>query len=243
MPPRKRIRTFGLTPGDHLAERYRVTALLGRGWEGEVYAVEEIRTRVRRAAKLFFPNRNVRDRAARVNARKLDRLRDCPIVVKYHHSEAVQLRGRAVTVLVSELVEGRLLNRFIRDQPGKRLQAFEALHLLHALARGLEPVHDLGEYHGDVHAANVLVRRRGIHFDVKLIDLHDRGRATPAEMRADVVDLIHVLHEAVGGRARYAAQPQVVKDICRGLRRDLIGRRFPRAGKLRRHLEQFRWED
>jgi tRNA A-37 threonylcarbamoyl transferase component Bud32 len=138
-------------------------------------------------------------------------------------------------------VEGELLTDVVAGQPGKRLRPFEALHLIHAIARGLEVIHTLGEYHGDVHSDNVLVRRRGIHFVVKIIDFFHWGPARAANIREDVIQLVRLLYDAVGGAARYAGQPPEIKAICRGLRRDLIAKKFSTAGRLREHLESFDW--
>jgi hypothetical protein len=97
------------------------------------------------------------------------------------------------------------------------------------------------EYHGDLHAHNVLVSRRGIFFDVKLVDFFHWGAPTAAHLREDVADLVRLLYDAVGGRARYAAQPPEIKSICLGLRRDLIARTFPTARHMRERLESFAW--
>ena len=117
-PPR--IDSFALPRGRLLAGRYEVGELLGAGWEGEVYSVTERRTGIPRAAKIFFPQRNVRDRTLRAYAKKLNRLRDCPIIIQYHHSEQFSYRGHSVTALISDLVEGELLEDFVRRQPGRR---------------------------------------------------------------------------------------------------------------------------
>ncbi len=232
-----KIESFDFPSGRVLARKYRVEARLGAGWEGEVYKVIETRTGLPRAAKLFFPQRNLKDRAVRFYARKLDHLRKCRAVIQYHNSESIRYRGQDVTCLISEFVEGELLADFVDRQPGRRLQGFEALHLLHALAAGLEQIHNVREYHGDIHTQNVLVKREGIVFDVKLVDFYHWGAPSGRHIREDVIQLIHLLHEVVGGRARYVAQPSMVKEICRGLRRDLIGRRFPSARHLREYLE------
>ena len=65
--------------------------------------------------------------------------------------------------------------------------------------------------------------------------------ATAAHIRDDVVDLIRLLYDAVGGARWYASQPREIKAICRGLRRDLIHRTFPTARHLREYLEIFSW--
>jgi hypothetical protein len=237
----KRIDAFDLRPGRVIGGKYVVESRLGGGWEGEVYKVLEQKTGARRAAKLFFPQRNVRDRAVTFYAKKLERLRKCPIVIQYHHSETLRYRGVTITCLISEFVEGELLSDFVARRRGKRLQTFEALHLTYALARGLEAVHAVREYHGDLHDTNVLVSRVGILFDVKLVDFFHWGAPTAAHIRDDVADLVRLLYDAVGGRRRYASQPPEIKAICRGLRRDLIAREFPTARHLREYLERFNW--
>lgn len=236
-----RIRSFQFSPGRVIAGRYVVHELLGAGWEGEVYSVVERRTGIPRAAKLFFPHRNPRDSNVLRQAKKLDRLRDCPIIIQYHHSEELRHRGHRVTVLISELVEGVLLEEFVRSQRSRRLQPFEALHLIYAIICGIEEIHNRGEYHGDLHDGNVLVRRKGIGFQVKLLDFFHRGGSWRQSRALDVVECVRLLYDAVGGRARYASQPPEIKSICLGLRTDLIRRRFPTAGRLRAHLESFDW--
>ncbi|RMH04194.1 MAG: serine/threonine protein kinase [Planctomycetota bacterium] len=240
-PPR--VRSFELAPGRVIGGKYVVQRRLGAGWEGEVYQVVERRTGATRAAKVFFPQRNQGDRALRYYARKLERLRGCPLLITYHHSEVLRWRGLQVSVLISELVEGRLLEDFIAAQPRRRLPLFEALHILYGLAAGVETIHDRREYHGDLHTGNVIVRRRGIGFDLKLVDFFDQGKADRYQMREDVVDLIHLFTECLGGRPAYAGLPKVAKGIIRGWRRDLLARSFPTAGHLRRHLENLSWDE
>lgn len=236
-----RIQSFDLKPGRLLGGKYVVERFLGRGWEGEVYKVVEKRTGVSRAAKLFFPHRNEGDRAVTFYAQKLDRLRRCPIVIQYIHSESFRHRGQPISSLISEYVEGELLSDFVKRQPGRRLQPFEAMHMLHTLVNGIEQIHAAREYHGDLHDDNVLIQRQGILYSAKLVDFYHWGRATRAHLQEDVFDLVRILYDAVGGPRRYASQPQVIKDICRGLRRDLIASRFSSARHLREHLETFQW--
>jgi hypothetical protein len=214
-----RIAKFNLAPGYKIGGKYRVEAHLGGGYEGEVYRVTEIQTGIRRAGKLFYPQRNARDHTARVYARRLDRLRDCPIVIQYHHAERVVIQNASVTCLISEYVDGILLSDFLAAHRGRRMPPFKALHVLY------------------LHTANILVRPRGIFFDAKVVDFYNLGQYSVSHRRDDVVDLIHLLYEMTGGRRHYAAQPPAIKGICRGLRRDLIGAAFPTAGHLRRRLE------
>ncbi|GIW70837.1 MAG: serine/threonine protein kinase [Planctomycetota bacterium] len=236
-----RLRAFRFEPGERLAGKYEVLAKLGTGWEGEVYKVRELGTGIERAAKLFFPHRNPRDRTLRFYAKKLHKLRHCPIVIRYHTRERVSYRGMPISVLVSEFVEGELLSRFVARQPGGRLDAFMALHLLHALASGLAQVHQQREYHGDLHADNVIVRRYGLGFDLKLVDLFHWGPPSPENIREDVIDLVRLFYDAIGGPRRYASQPEEIKAICCGLKRSLILKKFRTAGQLRDYLETMEW--
>jgi len=224
-----------------VAGKYVVQHPLGSGWEGEVYVVMERVTGIRRAAKFYYPHRDPLGKAAIAYARKLDALRHCPILMQYHHQETTYVKRRKVIVVVSELVEGKKLSEFLADQPNHRLTTFEALHVLYTLARGISPIHARGEYHGDIHDDNIMIRRHGISFDIKLLDFFDLGRPTRAKIHKDVLNLIQVFHATVGGRDSYSQQPKVVKDIIRGLKDSLILARFQSAGDIQRHLETVEW--
>ncbi|MEZ6242680.1 MAG: protein kinase [Phycisphaerales bacterium] len=232
---------FNLKPGRVIGGKYVVEDFLGAGTEGEVYRVRERRTDLLRAAKIFYPSRNQRDRAVKFYARKLERLRGCRLVIQYHHSETVRLKRGDATALISEYVEGELLGRFAAGHRGGRLPVFEALVLLREMAAGLAEIHERREYHGDLHAGNIIVSRRGVHFNVKLVDLHDHGRSSGWNIRSDVVDLVRVFYDVLGGKKQYASMPKEIKTICCGLRRDLVMERFPTAVKLRNHLDTFEW--
>ncbi|GMV98942.1 MAG: hypothetical protein AMXMBFR84_00820 [Candidatus Hydrogenedentota bacterium] len=235
-------KTFGFEPGRRLASKYEVVSRLGTGWEGEVYHVTEITTGVERAAKFFFPQRNPRDKAIKFYAKKLDKLRKCPIVIQYHTQEWCRCRGEKIAFLVSEYVEGQLLSNFIKQHPGKRVHYFEAMHLLYSLVLGLEEIHQIGEYHGDLHAENIIVKRTGIHFDVKVVDMFQWGRCTPAHFLDDVCDAIRLFYNAIGGAKAYSHAPKEVKSVVCGLKRSLIRKKFKTAGDLRVFLETTSWD-
>ncbi|HVS63321.1 MAG TPA: protein kinase [Thermoanaerobaculia bacterium] len=237
------IDRFDLRAGNVIGGKYEVVRRLGGGYEGEVYQVVERRTGATRAAKIFYPRRNVNDRTLTTYARKLERLRDCPLVLDYHHSELVRTRGHKVSALISEYVDGVLLQDLVEARPGARLPLFEALHLLHALASGVAQIHDAGEYHGDLHSENVMVQRQGIRFRVKLLDFWDYGRATHSHRRGDVVGLAQIFYDSLGGRRHYARAAPEAKRIIRGLRHGLILDRFPTVHHLLRHLETFTWHE
>ena len=152
----QKIDSFDFPEGRLLSGKYEVISKLGEGWEGEVYLVKEIATGIERAAKFFFPHRNEKNKSLTFYAKKLHRLRDCRALIKYHTQEKIRYRGNTLTFLVSDFIEGEILTEFLKYQPGKRLDYFQGLHLLHCLAVAIEGIHRLRDYHGDLHKENVM---------------------------------------------------------------------------------------
>lgn len=233
--------TFAFAKGHSLARKYEVVRMLGSGWEGEVYLLREKSTGIERAAKFFFPERNPGNRSITFYAKKLHKLRDCPALIRYHTQETIRYAGHDISFLISDFVEGEILKDFIEDQPGKRLDVFQGLHLLHSLAVAIEAVHRLKDYHGDLHPGNVIIRRHGLGFDVKLLDFFHWGSPKPENLRDDIIEVIKIFYDALGGPSRYAKQPQVVKDICCGLKKTLILKKFKTIAHLKQHLETMEW--
>jgi len=236
-----KLKRFDFPAGKAIAGKYCIERPLGSGWEGEVYVITERATGIRRAAKFYYPHRDPMGRAAINYARKLDALRHCPILMQYHHQEVAWFKRRKITVVISELVEGQQLSEFLEAQPGHRLSTFEALHVLYVLAKGIAPIHERGEYHGDIHDDNIMIRRLGIGFDIKLLDFFDLGKPSRSKIHKDVLNLIQVFHVIIGGHKHYADQPQVVKDIIRGQKDSLILQRFQSAADIQAHLENLQW--
>ncbi|MBT4260023.1 MAG: protein kinase [Nitrospina sp.] len=234
---RKTLSSFELAPGRKLAGKFEVISKLGNGWEGEVYKVREIKTNIERAAKLFFPHRNIQEKSAKAYAQKLHKLRDCSLLIHYHTQETIIFKKLPLTVLISEYVEGDLLTEFLKNFPGNRLTSYKALHLLYALAKGLEEIHLMKEYHGDLHMDNIIVQRFGLNFNLKLLDLFHWKAPKHENMQDDVVGLIKVFHESMGGSKYYSKHPEIVKHICCGLKRSLILKKFKTISQLRDYLE------
>ncbi len=236
------IDSFNLYPGRVLANKYEVVSKLGAGWEGEVFLVREKLTGIERAAKFFYPQRNIGNRVCTYYAQKLHRLGHCPILIQYITQETITYRGLPITFLVSEYVEGELLSEFLSRQPGKRLAPFQGLHLLHALASGIEHIHRMREYHGDLHTDNIIIKRYGLGFTVKLLDMFHWGAPRKANIHQDVCDLIRIFYDAIGGRKHYAKHPPEVKAIICGLKKTSILKKFRSAGQLRDYLETMQWQ-
>ncbi len=236
-------RAFNLLPGRSLGRQYRIVEFLGGGWEGEVYKVEEVSTGIIRAAKLFYNRAGTGDRPLLRYARKLYKLRTCPIVIQYHHRDVATIHGQKLDFLISDLANGQMLSSFLAGQKQKRLAPFEALHLFYALCHGVEQIHFMGEYHGDIHSDNVMVKRHGLGFNVHLLDFFDLGRATKEKIQGDVYDLVNILYEMIGEADGYSRAPDIVKSIIRGRKHSLIRQHFKQAGHLRLYLDNLEWDD
>jgi hypothetical protein len=232
---------YDLQPGVTLGRNYFVVEFLGAGWEGEVYKVEERRTGVLRAAKIFYEGRRLSGSQMQRYAKKLLRLRTCSIITQYHHRDVARVGRETVEILVSDLADGEMLSAFLEKQRRKRLAAFEALHMLHALAAGMEPIHFLGEYHGDIHSDNVFVKRVGLGFEVHLLDFFDLGRSTRDRIQNDVFDLVSLLHDSIGGKDGYSRAGPEIRQIVNGRKHTLISKKFKTAGQLRIALENMEW--
>ncbi|MCB0407138.1 MAG: protein kinase [Bdellovibrionales bacterium] len=237
-----KVENLDLPNGFLLSKKFEIVGQLGRGWEGEVYFIREVSTGIERAAKIFYPQRNINNVAAKFYARKLHKLRNCSILIKYLFQDQIRFRGHNLTYLISDYVEGETLENFLKRQKGHRLHPFQAVHLLHVLASGIEEIHRLKEYHGDLHTGNIILQRYGLTFHVKLVDLFHMGKATPTNIKYDVCDLIRVFYECIGGNKYYQKQPIAVKEICCGLKNSLILKKFKTAGQLKAYLENMEWE-
>lgn len=237
-----KIDAFDFPPGRMITNKYRVQEQLGKGYEGEVYKIVEVDTGITRAAKAFYPQRNIKGRASRLLARKLHKLRDCPILIQYHNQEVISVRKTPISVMISEYIEGEPLTDFIARQPGRYLLPFQACHLLYALVDGVADIHQHREYHGDLHTSNIIVNRFGLGFDLKLIDFYHWDTPKQENIKEDIVDMVKVFYDSLGGQRRYGRQPEVVKYICCGLKRSLILRKFPTAMSLKNHLLSMRWD-
>ena len=236
-----RVSAFDLPAGRRIGPQYEVVRPLGGGREGEVYQIQDRDTGIYRAAKLFYPHRDPKNRAAVWYARKLDKLRHCPIVLQYHHRQLVRVAGHNILCLISEFCEGAPLGSWANMHPGRRLHPYVALHAFHTLVAGIELIHAAGEYHADIHSQNILIAPQGMRFDLRLVDFYNWGQPTRQKQQQDILDAIFLLYEILGGRRYYANLPQQIRWICCGLKHGLILRRFPTIRELRLHLETFSW--
>lgn len=237
-----RIKEFNFAPGKIISGKYKVIEKLGAGWEGEVYKVEEVSTGIERAAKFFLPVRNKGNMTAKFYAKKLHKLKNCEILIQYITQENLTFKGEKVTFLISDYVEGETLSNFLKKQKGKRFNSLQAVLFIYSLIKGLEKIHTMKEYHGDLHADNIIVQRYGLGFDLKLLDMFHWGTPKAQDLKDDLCDVVRILYDITGGKKHYQTQPEEFKYICSGLKKSIILKKFKNLGQLRRYIENISWE-
>jgi tRNA A-37 threonylcarbamoyl transferase component Bud32 len=240
---KENIDAFDFKPGKIIGGRYTVIEKLGAGYEGEVYKVAEILTKQPRAIKLFYPQRNKQFKISTRNAQKLEKLNGSPLIITYHSHEIFRIKGQKIACLVCEFVEGAILGDFVTGQRSKRLGIFPSIHLLYSLVCGLEHIHLNGEYHGDLHTDNIIIKHFGLEFDIKIIDFHHWGDSKKDNRDEDIVKTIRIFYDILGGAKYYKKMPPSIKYIICGLKRNLILQRFKTVSHLRAHLELMDWSD
>lgn len=237
----EKIREFEFEKGEIIFKNYEIIKCLGRGHEGEVYLVNEISTGIERAAKFFYPHVNKYGKLSKYYAKKLHKLRYCDIIVQYYSQNEFYYKSQPVVLLLSEFIDGELLSDYLKHLSGKKLDPFMATQLLYELALGLEEIHNLREYHGDLHTGNIIIQRKGLKFNPKLFDIYHWGVGKDLHLQQDVIKLIHLYYELLGGKERYNKLPKEVRDICCGLKKSLILKKFKTMTKLREYLENITW--
>jgi eukaryotic-like serine/threonine-protein kinase len=166
-------------PGEIIASRYRIIALLGRGGMGEIYRAEDTRLAHPVALK-FLPRTLTSDPSTierLIGEVRVGRQVSHPNVCRlYDITESEQ--GHFITM---EYVDGEDLGSLLRRIG--RLPADKALDIARDLSAGLAAAHDVGIVHRDLKPANVMIDGRG---RARITDL---GLAVVAEEAAKTGEL------------------------------------------------------
>ncbi len=148
--------------GSVLADRFRLTRVLGEGGMGVVYAAEDLELGIPVALKLMSPGLAEDSGFERmlenevVSARRVTHRNVCRV---YDVGASGRLR-----FLTMELIEGRSLDRVLEQG---RLPPAEAARVFSEIAAGLAAAHDHGITHRDLKPGNVMLDERGT---AKLMD-------------------------------------------------------------------------
>ncbi len=232
---------YDFTPGKILAKKYEVVSHVTSTNDGELYRLTEKATGIERTAKFFYQNNLDKNTKATIYAQKLHKLRNCKILMHYRTQETVSIAGIPVSFVVWDQISGMQLEEFVLQQKDGRLSLFEALHLLHAIASGLEGIHAMHEYHGNISAENIIVSRKGIGFQVKLINMSLEDRPVNRAINEDVVNLVKIFANFATPPRHSTKIPDGVKLLYSNLKTARIRDRFKNAGALKKHLETMLW--
>src|SRR3954447_10119072 len=144
-------------PGDLLAGRYRIIALLGKGGMGEVYRADDL-TLEQPVALKFLPgewSQNADAIARFRNEVRVARQVSHPNVCRVYDLGEVE----GLYFLSMEYVDGEDLGSLLRRIG--RLPSDKGLEIARKLCAGLAAAHDKGILHRDLKPANVMLDRSG----------------------------------------------------------------------------------
>jgi hypothetical protein len=217
------------TPGQILAERYRVVALAGRGGMGEVYRAEDLRLSQVVAIKFLPPSLS----------------QDAPALARFHaevrtarhvsHPNVCRVFDISETdgtlFLTMEYVDGEDLASVVRRIG--RLSPDKATEIARQICAGLAAAHDRGVIHRDLKPANVMLDSAG---KIRITDFGlasvaasiqgaDARAGTPAYMapeqlagrevtpKSDLYSLGLILYEILTGKRAFEAAtlPELMK--------------------------------
>ncbi len=207
-------------PGQILAERYRIVALLGKGGMGEVYRADDLRLGQQVAMK-FLPESLSQDGAALARFH-----REVRLARQVSHSNVCRIfdigETAGVPFLTMEYVGGEDLASLLKRIG--RLPQDKAVDISRQLCAGLAAAHEAGVLHCDLKPANVMLDTRG---KVRITDFGLAGLATagggdigagtpaymapeqlegkPATIQSDIFSLGLVLYEVFTGKRAFAA--------------------------------------
>ncbi|MFO7976633.1 MAG: protein kinase, partial [Candidatus Hydrogenedentota bacterium] len=166
-----------LRKGDVVADRFRVGKQLGFGGMGAVYQVKDRYLGMEKALKVMLPSLLGSETARQ-------RFRDeVAITQQLAHENIVRIydlstdRKRKFYFFTMELIEGKTLNRLIRERAG-RLTLDEALDIALQLCHALEYAHEY-TIHRDLKPQNIMVRPDG---SIKILDFGLAKLMTPGRM-------------------------------------------------------------
>jgi len=217
------------TPGQIIAERYRVVALAGRGGMGEVYRAEDLKLGQVVAIK-FLPEKLSQDTPALTRFHS-----EVRVARQVSHPNVCRVfdigEADGVLFLTMEYVDGEDLASVVRRIG--RLSPDKATEIARQICAGLAAAHERGVIHRDLKPANVMLDNAG---KIRITDFGlasvaasiqgaDARAGTPAYMapeqlagrevttKSDIYSLGLILYEILTGKRAFDAAtfPELMK--------------------------------
>jgi hypothetical protein len=184
-------------PGQILAERYRIVALLGKGGMGEVYRADDLRLGQAVAMK-FLPEAVAHDGAALARFH-----REVRLARQVSHPNVCRVfdigETSGLPFLTMEYVDGEDLASLLRRIG--RLPQDKAVEISRQLCAGLAAAHEAGVLHRDLKPANVMLDKRG---KVRITDFGLAGLAGPGDDQMRGGTPAYMAPEQLAGKAATA---------------------------------------
>jgi serine/threonine protein kinase len=202
-------RRIPLSEGYQLRNRYTLIQPIGHGAMGEVWKARDSFSEKAHdrnpfvAIKVFrgdFEHHPLAYTAMQREASRAMQLAH-PNIVTVHHFDQDERSGR--TFIVMELLEGKPLDKLIRDTQGAGLTPHEAWPIIKGMSEGLAYAHRKGLVHSDFKPGNVFLTQDGV---AKVLDF---GIARAAR-QADTGDE-HDPDSVVSGYTLSYAAPQALE--------------------------------
>ena len=140
--------------GSVIADRYKITKLLGEGGMGRVYLAEHVRLPQKAAIKVLHPGMvKDNDAVARFN-------REAANAAKIEHDRVARVfdfgeTREGLVYLAMEFVPGRTIRALLTDEG--TLTPTRAASLTYQIAEGLDAAHRIGIVHRDLKPDNIIV--------------------------------------------------------------------------------------
>ena len=159
--------------GDLIADRYRVTGVLGRGGFGAVYAAEHTGTQQSVAVKMLLRSATG---ASDTEVRRF--YREAQITAKLKHANTVRVfdvgrTSSGALYIAMELLQGPTLEAMLveRARMGRVMEQSEAVEMATGVLRSLQEAHGQDLVHRDLKPANIMLADSGDdHPVVKVLD-------------------------------------------------------------------------
>ncbi|MEZ4380984.1 MAG: protein kinase [Nannocystaceae bacterium] len=153
-----------LGPGDRVAGRYQIEAVIGEGAMGVVYRATHLHLGREVALKVLSGRHDLPESRARF-------LREAQVAASLRHPNVVQIHDfgsdRGIPYLVMELLEGCDMRAAIE---GSGWTDERALRIAVAVAGVLVETHRIGLVHRDLKPENVFLERAGERENVRVLD-------------------------------------------------------------------------